>query len=181
MKEFQRSEFLQKHIVDLRVVCPSRQKSCHMSSERIGTLHKWTDKNLNNSFEEWILKNNTSYKDALFSKYFTKIYRVFNFRTEELRTSRNWRQLTEGRDLALLAQLAPSARALRVSLTGVQIAELREPSRLDRSRDSHRHTILRGTLTRDSVCRDFRITKRTITPTRLAQNSGPGLAVSRHS
>ena len=23
--------------------------------------------------------------DALFSKYFTKIYRVFNFRTEELR------------------------------------------------------------------------------------------------
>ena len=85
MKEFQRSEFLQKHIVDLRVVCPSRQKSCHMSSERIGTLQKWTDKNLNNSFEEWILKNNTSYKnfDALFSKYFTKIYRVFNFRTEE--------------------------------------------------------------------------------------------------
>ena len=52
MKEFQRSEFLQKHIVDLRVVCPSRQKSCHMSSERIGTLHKWTGKNLNNSFEE---------------------------------------------------------------------------------------------------------------------------------
>ena len=76
------------------------------------------------------MKNNTSYKnfDALFSKYFTKIYRVFNFRTEELRTV----SMTiatdcsdcDGRDLAL-AQLAPSAASFtdRSSDSRVERAE----------------------------------------------------------
>ena len=47
MKKLQRCEGLQKHS-RLHVVSLSRQKSYLMSFERIGTLQRWTARNLNN-------------------------------------------------------------------------------------------------------------------------------------